>query len=143
MTLARMLLATAFVASAPVWVGCDGDDPTEPVTEPVRVRITGSWTGTIQPPPPNPTCPLDQTITEDNNGNVRGTADLQAPCALITFGVTGTNNTGGVSDSVELTLTDPAGVLIFNGNFDGVDAMSGFTTGEGCIVTICPTSFTR
>lgn len=136
---ARMLLATAFVASAPAWVACSSDDPVAPVP----VVITGSWTGTIQTPPPGPTCPLDQTITEDNNGNVTGTADLQAPCTLITFTVTGTNNTGGVSDSVELTLTDPTGVLIFNGNFDGVDAMSGFTTGQGCTDTICPTSFTR
>ncbi len=39
MTLARRLLATALLASATVWVGCDGDDPTEPV----RVRITGTW----------------------------------------------------------------------------------------------------
>ena len=138
MTLARMLLATAFVASAPVWVACSSDDPTAPAP----VLITGSWTGPIQTPS-GPICPLDPTITEDNTGNVTGTADLQAPCALVTFTVTGTNNTGGVSDSVELTLTDPTGVLIFNGNFDGVDAMSGFTTGEGCTGTICPTSFTR
>ncbi len=138
MTLARMLLATAFVASAPVWVACSSDDPTTPDPP---VVLTGSWTGTIQPPPPNSICPLDQTITEDNNGNVTGTADLQAPCALITFTVTGTNNTGGVSDSVELTLTDPAGVLIFNGNFDGADAMSGLMNGVDC--TNCPTSFTR
>ena len=137
---ARMLLATAFVASAPVWVACSSDDPTTPDPP---VLITGSWTGTIQPPPPSPTCPLDPTITEDNDGNVTGTADLQAPCSLITFTVTGTNNTGGVSDSVELTFTDPTGVLIFNGNFDGVDAMSGLTTGEGCTGTLCPTSFTR
>ena len=132
---ARMLLVTAFLASAPVWVAC-GDDPTEPV----RVRITGSWTGTILRPTGD-TCPLDPTIAEDNNGDITGTADLQDPCVVATLTVTGTNNTGGVPDSVELFFSSPAGSFIFNGNYDGVNAMLGLTLGGGC--TNCPTSFTR
>ena len=111
--------------------------------DPPPVLITGSWTGTLVTS--SQTCPLDPTITEDNNGNVTGTADLQAPCSVVTVTVTGTNNTGGVPDSVELTFGVPGGgpptTFVFNGNFDRVDAMSGLINGGGC--TPCPTSFTR
>ena len=141
MTPARMLLATAFVASAPVWIACSSDDPTTPAP----VLITGSWTGTMTVGMPTVMCPLDQTIVEDTNGNVTGTAVLQAPCVATMFTVTGTNNTGGVADSVELTFGPPVAgpglILVFNGNFDGADGMSGLSNGGGCIN--CPTSFTR
>ncbi len=139
MTLARMLLATAFVASAPVWVGCSSDDPAAPVPP---VVLTGSWTGTVQTQ--TRTCSLNLSITEDNNGNVTGTADLRSPCEVVTLTVTGTNNTGGVPDSVELNFSQDGNFFTFNGNFDGVDAMSGLITGAGgCTGTLCPTSFTR
>lgn len=103
----------------------------------VWVGVTGSWTGVVNAPAGM--CPLNQSITEDTNGDVTGTADLQAPCAVLVLTVTGTNNTGGVADSVELTFVE--GSFVFNGNFDGVDAMTGLINGGGC--TDCPTSFTR
>ncbi len=139
MTLARMLLATAFVASAPVWIACSSDDPTTPDPP---VLITGSWTGTIVVPAGG-SCSLDPTITEDNSGAVTGSASLQGGnCRTVTLMIVGTNNTGGVADSVELTFSDAGTTTFtFNGNFDGVDAMSGLLNGSGCIN--CPTSFTR
>ena len=140
MTLARRLLVTAFVASAPVWVACSSDDPTTPVP----VLITGSWTGTVVEPSGG-SCSLDPTITEDNSGAVTGSASLQGGnCSTLTLPIVGTNNTGGVADSVELAFSDNGTtVFTFNGNFDGVDAMSGLITGANCTGTNCPASFTR
>ena len=87
-------------------------------------------------------CPLDLSITEDNSGVVGGSAILQVPCGGVAVTVAGSNNTGNAPDRVVLTFNDILGfAFIFNGNFDGDDALSGLVNGRGC--TDCPTSFTR
>lgn len=109
---------------------------------PAPVRITGSWDGTIDLTSIGQTsCPLNQSITENNSSDVTGTADLGAPCAVVPFTVTGTNNADGVADSVELTFTAAGGTLTFNGNHDRNGVMMGVISGEGC--TTCATTFTR
>jgi len=111
-------------------------------SSPARVRITGFWSGTLDATGIGASvCPLDPAITEDNNGAVTGTALLDAPCATINMTVNGTNNTGGVADSVKLDFTSGLGNLTFNGKFDGSSEMTGLISGEGCVT--CPASFTR
>lgn len=105
----------------------------------VWVGITGNWAGTVDAPVG--LCPLNLSITEDDNGDITGSAELLAPCGANTFTMTGTNNTGGVADSVELTFGTPAPNFDFNGNFDGSGTMDGLINGAGCVD--CPTSFTR
>ena len=114
----RRLLAAGLLASVPVWVACS--NPTDSTV----VGLTGRWIGDITDRGSD--CLANLSITEDNNGTVTGTADLQAPCPLVTLTVTGTNNTGGVANSVVLTFVGaPADTLLFDGNFDGINTMIG------------------
>ncbi len=135
----RMLLTTVLVAS----VAC-GDDP---VTPPSPDRgITGTWSGQVVPM--GTSCPMTQSVTEVA-GVVTGTGTLGAPCSVISFTLAGTNNTGGVADSTEVTWTSEAGpteepiVLVLSGVFDGTDTMTGEVTTGSCTPGLCPYTFTR
>jgi len=109
---------------------------------PAPVRITGSWTGTIDLTSiGGGSCPLDPSITEDGSSNVSGTADLDVPCATLTFTVSGTNNSGGKADSVVMTFSHTVGTLIFNGTHDRSGVMMGAISGEGGAA--CATTVTR
>ena len=103
----------------------------------VYIGITGNWSGMVIAPAGN--CPLGLSITEDLNGDVTGTADLDPPCTDENITVTGTNNTDAVPDSVSLTFVE--GAFVFDGGFDGIADMLGLINGGGC--TNCATSFTR
>jgi len=103
----------------------------------VVVGITGVWTGLVIAPAGN--CPLGLSITEDLNSDVTGTADLDPPCADQNLTVNGTNNTGGLANSVVLNFVE--GGFVFDGFFDGVADMAGLINGGGC--ADCTTTFTR
>jgi hypothetical protein len=107
----------------------------------VWVGITGTWSGTIDAP--SGECPLDMSVTEDDSGNVTGSSQLGFPCSEVALTVTGTNNTGGVADSVSLTFNEVGGPgsFGFEGAFDGGSSLAGLINGEGC--TDCDTSFNR
>ena len=138
MTLARRLFATALLASATVWVGCDGDDPTEPV----RVRITGTWNGTWRTSPTSSILLTSISMIEDNSGAVSDNGRGG-------FLVAGTNNTGGVPDSVEITITNISltSTWRLDGTFDGVDAIVGVVNEVNVVPSVCPgdcpATFTR
>jgi len=110
------------VASVTAWVG-----------------VTGTWLGTIATDFGD--CPMDLSITESAAGAITGSSRLYAPCGTGDFTVTGTNDTGGVADSVAMTHTTGASRIDFYGTFDGIAAMTGaFWEGQYGPV---PTEFTR
>lgn len=128
-----MRLPMSMMVAALVALGCSDSNSPAPV-------ITGSWDGTLDVTSiGGSTCPLNASLTEASN-SVTGTANLEMPCNVAAFNVTGTNNTDGVADSVEMILTGPA-TLTFHGNHDGSGEMTGVLNGGGC--TDCPLSFTR
>ncbi len=117
-----MLLTTVLVVSAMVGIAC-GDDPVTP--PPPDPGITGTWSGQVLPQGQAP-CPMTQSVTEVA-GVVTGTGTLGAPCAVLSWTLAGTNNTGGVADSTALTWTVTGGAfqLFLSGSFDGTDTMTG------------------
>jgi hypothetical protein len=135
-----MHIAMVLVASAIVGVACS-DDPVIPLPDP---GITGTWAGQVATSGTN-TCALTQSIAEVA-GVVTGTGTLGAPCSVLSFTLAGTNNTGGVADSTEVTWTTPAlDTLVMSGAFDGTDTMTGEVHGgnSGCGPGQCPYTFTR
>jgi hypothetical protein len=100
------------------------------------VGVTGMWTGTIDPATVN--CQIVMSITESVTGAITGASRLHAPCAEVIFTVTGTNNTGGVADSVSTVHTENLGTLEYRGTFDGEDTITGgfWEAGWGPIATI-------
>jgi hypothetical protein len=117
----------------------EGHDGTADVT--VWVGVTGSWTGTIDSP--SGVCPWNLSVTESGTGAIAGTSELFAPCAAIPLDITGTNNTGGVADSVVMVFVYGGGEIRFDGSFDGEAAMTGGVTGPGPGDGPFATSFTR
>jgi hypothetical protein len=98
----------------------EGHDGTAEVT--VWVGVTGSWSGILNV---EPDCQLDLAITEAGTGAITGTSQLFDPCFASAFTVTGTNNTGGVTDSVVLALASAGPSASFQGMFDGDATMTG------------------
>lgn len=88
----------------------------------VWVGVTGSWSGTLNV---EPDCQLDLAITEAGTGAITGTSQLFAPCFASPFTVTGTNNTGGVADSVVMAFASGGTGFSFQGMFDGDATMTG------------------
>lgn len=130
------------VAAGTAMISATSEGHSDNAAVTVWVGITGSWTGTVDVTSVGSgVCPLNPSLTEAVNGDVAGAADLGSPCAVLTAAVLGTNNTGGVADSVVLFFDTTVGDFMFNGNFDGSGAMTGMVSGSGC--TVCPASFTR
>jgi hypothetical protein len=124
-------------------LACAGDS-----AAPTPRGITGTWVGEQTAAMGTSICPVTQSLTEGSGGTVTGTATLGAPCAVLSFTVTGTNNTGGVADSTELTWTVVGGnvQVSLSGRFDGADMMSGGWIGpdpDCSTAGRCTYSFTR
>jgi hypothetical protein len=112
----------------------------------VWVGVTGSWSGTMTIMGGTTTCDLSLSLTEDLSRNITGSGQFSgAGCATLSPTVTGTNNTGGVADSVVMIIEYIAGLCVgtFNGNFDGIDQLDGIQNGCGGELTNETTSLTR
>jgi hypothetical protein len=88
----------------------------------VWVGVTGSWSGTLHV---QPDCQVDLSITEAATGTITGTSHLFAPCFEADFAVTGTNHTGGLTDSVAMDFVSGGVEFEFDGLFDGDATMNG------------------
>jgi len=106
--------------SATITATSGGRTGTAQVT--VWVGVTGTWLGTLQV---EPDCLLDLSIVEAGTGAITGTSHLYAPCLAADYAVTGTNNTGGVADSVAMDFDYQGTTFWFAGRFDGDDTMAG------------------
>jgi len=105
----------------------------------VWVGVSGKWSGIILNTAPG--CVLTDSLLETAAGDVSGTgATSSGTCSAGTFAIAGTNNTGGVTDSVVLNFTGSY-TFTFAGRFNGVDSLVGVVNGSGC--TDCPTTQSR
>ncbi len=114
---------------------CDGTDPEPPV-----FGVTGSWNGFVFPS--GQTCVISQQLTEDAQGNVNGTGQLGAACALGNYQISGWRNAGGVADSIDFQWTGPQ-MFTQSGFYNGVDSLTGHSIGFGCSGTLCPFRYGR
>lgn len=106
--------------AATITATSEGQTGTADVT--VWVGVTGSWSGTLHV---QPDCQLDLAITEAGTGTITGTSQLFAPCLASAFTVTGTNHTGGVTDSVVMAFAAGGPAFEFRGMFDGDATLTG------------------
>ena len=105
--------------------------------------ITGSWSGqlVIQN---QFFCPLTQSVMEDAAGRIAGSGTIGPPCPDNSYTLSGTNNTGGVADSTEVSWERTSFATLFSGTFDGADTMTGEANdGVGCLPGSCVYILTR
>jgi hypothetical protein len=107
----------------------------------VVVGVTGTWVGNIDVV--GTICPWTQSLTETIEGTITGAGFVDLPCIAGSYTVIGTNNTGGVPNSLHMVLSLDGGNLVLEGPFDGVSEMSGFVEQDSCTGTLCPWTFTR
>jgi hypothetical protein len=107
--------------AATITATSEGQTGTAHVT--VWLGVTGSWSGTLNVP--GGPCQLDLSITEAGTAVITGTSQLFDPCLAAAFTVTGTNNTGGVTDSVFMAFDAGSATFEFDGMFDGDATMTG------------------
>lgn len=87
------------------------------------VGVTGTWMGTLDVS--SGLCQLDLSIGESAAGAISGNSRLYAPCLAADFAVSGTNRTGGVTDSVVMNFTLNTLAFTFRGTFDGAGTLTG------------------
>jgi len=107
--------------AATITATSEGQTGTADVT--VWVGVTGTWVGTLNVP--GGPCQLDLSLTEAGTGAITGTSQLFAPCLVSAFTVTGTNHTGGVTDSVVMAFATGGPAFEFRGKFDGDATLTG------------------
>lgn len=93
------------------------------------VGVTGTWMGTLDVS--SGLCQLDVSIGESAAGAISGNSRLYAPCFPADFAVSGTNHTGGVTDSVFMNFTVSTLAFWFRGTFDGAGTLTGSVWAEG------------